>query len=104
VVSAIFFSGDLLTELWAEFEAARERPQTQSCADAVLHISLGLKMPLEKVEAGLAALEAQRRVSRKVLLPWIAETWLKRQRQMYRRAAQECEPPSSEGGTNGWRE
>jgi len=66
-------SAGLLTELQTEFAAARERPQAQSHADAVLDISLELAMPVEKVEAGLAALEAQPRVIRKVLMRRIAE-------------------------------
>ena len=39
-----------------------------------------LKMPVEKVEAGLAALNAQPRVVREVLLRRIAEAWLEGQR------------------------
>ncbi|MGD0267328.1 MAG: hypothetical protein ABSD47_20630 [Candidatus Methylomirabilota bacterium] len=51
---------NLLTELQAEFAAARERPQAQSHADAVLDIALELAMPVEEVEAVLGALKAAR--------------------------------------------
>jgi len=61
-------SVDLLTELRAEFEASREKPPEQSQADAVLDIAVELQMPIEKVEAGLAALEVQPRVIREELL------------------------------------
>jgi len=77
-------SADLLTELRAEFEASREKPAEQSQADAALDIAVELGMPTEKVEAGLAALEAQPRVIREVFLRRIAEKWLEGQRGAYR--------------------
>jgi len=40
-------------------------------------------MPIEKVEAGLAALEAQPRVIREVFLRRIAEAWLEAQRRTW---------------------
>jgi hypothetical protein len=73
-------SVDLLTELQAEFEAARDRPQAQSQADAVQDIAVELQMPIEKVEAGLAALEAQPRVIRELVMRRIGEAWLEGQR------------------------
>ena len=48
---------DLLSELQAEFEESREKPQEQSHADAVQDIASELGMPVEKVEAGLAMLQ-----------------------------------------------
>jgi hypothetical protein len=69
-------SVDLLTELQAEFEAARDRPQEQSHADAVQDIAVELQMRMEEVETGLAALETQPRVIREVLMRRIAEAWL----------------------------
>ncbi len=75
-------SADLLTELQGELEAARERPQAQSQADTVQDIAVELQMPIEKVEAGLTALEAQPRVNREVLMRQIAEAWLEAQRRV----------------------
>lgn len=53
-------------------------------ADAVQDIAVVLGMPVEKVEAGLIALEAQPRVIRQVLLRRIAERWVDGQRRGYR--------------------
>jgi len=69
-------SVDLLTELQAEFEAARDRPQEQRHADAVQDIAVELQMPMEEVETGLAALETQPRVIREALMRRIAEARL----------------------------
>lgn len=74
-------SVDLLTELQAEFEEGRDRPQEQSHADAAHDIAEQLAMPVEKVEAGLFALERQPRVIRKALLRRIEEAWLAGQRE-----------------------
>lgn len=43
-------------------------------------IAAELEMPVEKVEAGLAALEAQPRVVREAPMRRIAEAWLEGQR------------------------
>ncbi len=74
---------DLLAELQAEFEASREKPLEQSQADALQDIAVELQMPIEKVEAGLAALDAEPRVVREVLMQQIAEAWLEGQRKAY---------------------
>ncbi len=71
---------DLLAELCAEFEASQAKPPAQSHSDAAQDIAVELKMPVEKVEAGLAALEAQPRVIRELLMRRIAERWLAGQR------------------------
>jgi hypothetical protein len=55
MVEARDVPANLLTELQAEFAAARERPQAQSHADAVLDIALELAMPVEEMEAVLGA-------------------------------------------------
>jgi hypothetical protein len=73
-------SADLLTELRAEFEASRAKPLEQSHADAVQDIAIELHVPMEKVEAGLVALEAQPRTIREALMRRIAEAWLEGQR------------------------
>jgi hypothetical protein len=75
---------DLLTELQAAFEDARDRPQAQSQADAVQDIAIELQMPIQTVEAALAALEAQPRVIRKVVVRRIAKAWLEGQREARR--------------------
>ena len=77
-------SVDLLTEVRAEFVASRDKPPEQSEADAVHDIAIELQMPVEKVEAGLAALEAQPTVTRELLMRRIAEAWLEGQRLAYR--------------------
>ena len=46
-------------------------------------------MPVEEVEAGLAALEARPRVIREVFLRRIGETWLEGHRKAYRRDGSE---------------
>ena len=76
---------DLLAELQAEFESSRQKPAEQSHADAVQDIALELEMPVEKVEAGLAALDAQPRVIREMVMRRIAQVWLEGQRKVNRR-------------------
>ncbi len=75
----------LLAELHVGFGASREKTQDQSHAEAVLDIAAELRMPIEKVEAGLAALEAQSRVNREVVMRRIALAWLEGQRKAYPR-------------------
>ncbi len=72
----------LLGDLQGEFEASRDKPPEQSRADAAQDIAVELQMPVEKVEAGLAALEAQPLVVREVFLRRIAEVWLEGQRRI----------------------
>ncbi|MGD0267384.1 MAG: hypothetical protein ABSD47_20935 [Candidatus Methylomirabilota bacterium] len=69
-------SAILLAELKADFDASRGKPPEESHADAAQDIAVQLTMPVEEVEAGLAALEAQPRVIREVLMRRIAEAWL----------------------------
>ncbi len=78
---------NLLAELSAEFEASREKPPEQSHSDAAQDIAAEVQMPIEKVEAGLAALEAQPRVIRELLMRRIAEAWLEGQRKAYGKGA-----------------
>jgi len=74
---------DLLAELRAEFEASREKPLEQSQAEAVQDIAVELQMPIEKVEAGLASLEAQPLVIREELIRRIGSACLEAQRKGY---------------------
>jgi hypothetical protein len=62
IVEAGQASATLLADIRAEFEASREKAMEQSHADAVQQIALQLAMPVEIVENGLAALEAQPRL------------------------------------------
>ncbi len=73
-------SGDLLAELQAEFEASREKSPEQSHSDAAQDVALELDLSIEKVEAGLAALETQPRVIREHLMRRIAKAWLEGER------------------------
>ncbi len=71
---------DLLTELQAEIEAARNRPQEESHAEAVRDMAERLGVPVAEAERTLAALEAQPTVTRELLMRRIAEAWLEGQR------------------------
>ncbi len=73
-------SADLLTELQAEIQAARDRPQAESHAEAVREMAERLGIPLAEAERALAAVEAQPRVTREMLLLQIVEAWLEGQR------------------------
>ncbi len=70
----------LLTELQAEIEAARDRPQDESHAEAVRDMAEQLGVPVAEAERALAALEAQPTVTRELLMRRIAEAWLEGQR------------------------
>jgi hypothetical protein len=59
---------DLLTELHAEFEAARERTQEEGHAAAVQDIAIAMEIPLEHTGGGLRALEALPTVARELLM------------------------------------
>lgn len=67
---------DLLTELMGEIEAAKDRPQEESHAEAVRDITEGLGIPLTEAERALAALEPQPTVTREILMRRIADAWL----------------------------
>ncbi len=77
-------SADLLTELRAEFDSARGRPEAEGHAAAVQHIAGLAAVPEEEAAKTLAAMEAQPAVTREVLLRRIAEAWLEGQREAYR--------------------
>lgn len=84
VAEAAAVSADLLTEPQAGFEAARARPQEQRHTDALKVISVQFRMPIEKVEAGLATLEASPRMIREAILRRIALAWLAARKRAYR--------------------
>jgi hypothetical protein len=73
-------SADLLIELQGACEAARTMPQGEGHARAVQDIAERLGIPVEEVEQGLKALEAQPAVTRELLMRRIAERWLEGQR------------------------
>ncbi len=73
----------LLTELQAEIEAARDRPQEESHAGAVRDIAEQLGISVAEAERALAALEAQPTVTRELLMRRIVEAWLEGQPKTY---------------------
>jgi hypothetical protein len=75
---------DLLVELQAAFEAAREKPQEEGHAAAVQDIAQVMEVPLEETEGGLRALEALPTVTRELLMRRVAEAWLEGQRKVCR--------------------
>ncbi len=56
VVEAGEVPSSLLTELQAKIEAARDRPQEESHAEALRDIAQRLGIPLDQVEQGLKSL------------------------------------------------
>jgi len=76
---------DLLTELQAEVEAAKNLPQEEGHARAVGEVAERLGIPVGEVEQGLSALEAQPGVTRELVMRQIAEAWLDGQGKAYRR-------------------
>ncbi len=82
---------DLLADLQAEIEAARDRPQKESHAEAVQDLAERLGIPTLQAEQALAGLEALPTVTRELLMRRIAEAWLDAQRKAYR-ARDDCSP------------
>jgi hypothetical protein len=76
-------SADLLTELQAEFAAARERPRQEGHAAAIQHIADIAGVPEAEARRTLAAIEAQPTVTRELLMRRFAEPWLEGQRKAY---------------------
>ena len=77
-------TANLLTELQGEFEATKDLSQEEGHARAVRDLAEQLGIPLEEVERGLSALEAQAGVTRELFMRRIAEAWLEGQRRAYR--------------------
>jgi len=75
---------DLLPELESKFRASRDKPPEESHADTYRDVSVELGTPMEKVEAGLAELEAQPAVIRGLLVHRIAEALLEGHRRACR--------------------
>ncbi len=73
----------LLTELQAEIEAAKERPQEEGHAAAIRQIASLAGVDPEKAAEVLATMEAQPTVTRELLMRRIAEAWLEGQRRAY---------------------
>ncbi len=71
---------DLLTELQAEFEAARERPREDGEAAAVRQIAEIVGISEERAARVLASIEAEIATARQLVLRRIAEAWLEGQR------------------------
>ncbi len=70
----------LLTELQAEIEAAKERPQEEGHAAAIRQIADLAGVDPEKAAEVLATMEAQPTVTRELLMRRLAEAWLEGQR------------------------
>lgn len=75
----------LLTELQAEFEAARALPQYEGHAAAVRQIADLAGVDPERAAETLATIEAQPTVTRELLMRRIAEAWLAEQRKAFLR-------------------
>ncbi len=67
---------DLLAELQAEIEAAKERPEHEGHEVAIRQIADLAGVDAEKAAEVLATLEAQPTVTREPLMRRIAEAWL----------------------------
>ncbi len=76
-------SADLLTELQAEFDVARERPVQEGHAAAIQHIADLAGVPEEEAAKTLAAIEAQPSITRQLLMRRFVEAWLEGQRREY---------------------
>lgn len=66
----------LLTELRTEFDAARERPQEESHAQAIREIAEVADTDETKAAKVLASIEVQPAVTRELLMRRMAEAWL----------------------------
>lgn len=71
---------DLLADLQAEIEAAKERPQNEGHAAAIRQMADLAGVDPENAAEVLATMEAQPSVTRELLLRRIAEAWLAGQR------------------------
>lgn len=76
-------SADLLTDLQTEIAVARARPPEERHARALVELAERLGLPLERLTAMLAALDAQPTVTREYLLRRFVEAWLVPQRDAY---------------------
>ncbi len=76
---------DLLTDLRAEFEAARTRPQGESHVAAVQGLADIAGVAEGEASSALEAIEAQPAVTRALVMRQIAAAWLVEQREAYRR-------------------
>ncbi len=66
---------DLLTELQGEFEAAKDRPQEASQAEAIRQFADLAEVSQEQAAEVLASIEAQPTVTRELLMRRFAEAW-----------------------------
>lgn len=72
-----------MTELQAEIEAAKERPQVEGHVAAIRQIADLAGVDPEKAAEVLATMEAQPKVTRELLMRRIAEAWLEGHRKAY---------------------
>ncbi len=80
---------ELLTGLQGESEAAKDRPQEASHAEAIRQIAELAAVSQAQAAEVLASIEAQAQppVTRELLMRRIAETWLEGQRRAYGKGA-----------------
>ncbi len=83
---------ELLAELQAEIEFAKERPQEEGDAAAIRQIADLAGVDLEKAAEVLATMEAQPPVTRVLLMRRMAERWLEGQRKVYRQTSNMAAP------------
>ena len=76
-------SADLLTDLQAEITEARGRPSDERHKLAVQEFAERFDLPVNRLNELLATLEAQRSVTRELLLRRFVEAWLAQQREVY---------------------
>jgi hypothetical protein len=84
-VEAAEVSADLLVELQAVIESAREAPQEASEAAAIHQVAELVGISEEKAARALSAIETHTTRVRHRLLRGIAEAWLKDHQEAYRR-------------------
>ncbi len=80
----------LLTELQAELEAAKERPQKEGHAAAIRQIADLAGVDLEKAAEVLTTMEAHPTVTRELFMRRIAEAWLEGRRRACRGRPGQC--------------
>ncbi len=85
-VEAEEVSADLLADLQAEIETARERSQAEGHAAAIQHIADLAGVSEEEAAKTLAAIEAEPRVTRELLMRRFVEAWLRAERRAWGQA------------------
>jgi hypothetical protein len=77
-------SGDLLTALQTELEAAQESSLEEAHTDAVQYLANLMGVTEEKARSTIEAIDTQPTAVREFLLRRFVEAWIERQRKVYR--------------------